>query len=324
MNSNSGRRRTEATVDSEARTGRLQWRWERGQAAVAVALTLVVLVAFVAIVIDLGNVYSQRRLMQNAADAGALAGARLLALEHPLEEIDAAVREYTMVRNGASSYGVSVVSATVGVTVSKSFSTYLAAVIGVDEMTVWASAAADYSFPLSWEGGLMPLCIDQDVVDAGRVATQPIQIWDDPAVLSDPVAGIWANGHRGWLNFNGGDVGDDELKIWAATGYGGLITPPMDINGSPGMKTATLKVMADLWEGKLVYFPVYDSFTLSDHTLGSGQYDYHITAFAAFKVTDVVDTAHPKYIAGYFVETVVVQERGGPIDNGVRVIGLVQ
>jgi len=43
------------------------------------ALMVTVLLGFVALAIDLGFTYSQRRFSQNAADAGAIAGARLLA-----------------------------------------------------------------------------------------------------------------------------------------------------------------------------------------------------------------------------------------------------
>ncbi len=48
---------------------------ENGQTLVWVALAMVVLLAFVGLAIDGGAVYAERRRMQNAADAGALAGA---------------------------------------------------------------------------------------------------------------------------------------------------------------------------------------------------------------------------------------------------------
>ena len=51
---------------------------EGGAVAVLVALMLVVLVGFAAIVIDIGHLYENRRQMQSAADAAALAGAHEL------------------------------------------------------------------------------------------------------------------------------------------------------------------------------------------------------------------------------------------------------
>ena len=59
---------------------RKQWRSERGQAIIQVTISLVALLAMVALAIDVGRVYGERRQMQNAADAGALAGARELCL----------------------------------------------------------------------------------------------------------------------------------------------------------------------------------------------------------------------------------------------------
>ena len=53
---------------------------ETGQSIVVIALMMVGLIAMLGLVIDGGNVYLQRRRMQNAADAGALAGAHTLGM----------------------------------------------------------------------------------------------------------------------------------------------------------------------------------------------------------------------------------------------------
>lgn len=50
-------------------------RRERGQVLVLVAICLMLLILFVGLAVDVGYWYGQRRHMQNAADAGALAGA---------------------------------------------------------------------------------------------------------------------------------------------------------------------------------------------------------------------------------------------------------
>ena len=54
-------------------------RHEEGQVLVVVALAAVVLIAALALALDTGYGLTQRRVMQNAADAGALGAARLLA-----------------------------------------------------------------------------------------------------------------------------------------------------------------------------------------------------------------------------------------------------
>lgn len=51
-------------------------RGERGNVAIIVALTLVILLGFAALVIDFGNIWNVRGELQNAADAAALGGVR--------------------------------------------------------------------------------------------------------------------------------------------------------------------------------------------------------------------------------------------------------
>ena len=55
---------------------------EQGQSLIQFAVIIVMLLVFVSLAIDVGSVYAERRKMQNAADAAALAGARELCLGH--------------------------------------------------------------------------------------------------------------------------------------------------------------------------------------------------------------------------------------------------
>jgi hypothetical protein len=57
---------------------RLGSHGEQGQVLVYVAVSMLVLFGIIVFAIDVGHFYSERRRMQNAADAGALAGAREL------------------------------------------------------------------------------------------------------------------------------------------------------------------------------------------------------------------------------------------------------
>ena len=58
---------------------RLSWlRDRKGSAIVYVAVTLVILVGFAGLAIDVGYLYLVRGELQNAADSGALAGAQVL------------------------------------------------------------------------------------------------------------------------------------------------------------------------------------------------------------------------------------------------------
>ncbi len=82
-----------ATVPSTPMRTRLVWDrdGERGQVLVIAALLMTALVGFLALVVDVGNAYAQRRYMQNAADAAALAAARLMANSMQTGTTDAAV-----------------------------------------------------------------------------------------------------------------------------------------------------------------------------------------------------------------------------------------
>ena len=53
-------------------------RREEGQSLIIVGALLIVLVLLIGLVVDAGNAYAQRRIVQNAADAAALAGSQML------------------------------------------------------------------------------------------------------------------------------------------------------------------------------------------------------------------------------------------------------
>ena len=60
------------------------------------------LLLFVALAIEAGHLYSERRRMQNAADAGALAGVRELCLGSAAPTAVAVARTYAVTKNGAT------------------------------------------------------------------------------------------------------------------------------------------------------------------------------------------------------------------------------
>jgi hypothetical protein len=54
-------------------------RTESGQSILVIAFIVMILLALVAVVVDVGNAYAHRRIVQNAVDAAAMAGVRQLA-----------------------------------------------------------------------------------------------------------------------------------------------------------------------------------------------------------------------------------------------------
>lgn len=119
---------------------------ESGQSMVYITLSMVALLAFLALVLDGGFSYVQRRRMQNAADAGALAGAWEIAFDgSPPKTPEERAWEYAE-RNGADSAQVTVDGNTATVTATVTSPTFFASVIGMDSITVSASAAAQIRF----------------------------------------------------------------------------------------------------------------------------------------------------------------------------------
>ena len=131
-------------------TGRgLFWRTihnEEGQAVVQAMIAFMVLLAFVGMAIDIGNVYAERRKMQNAADAGALAGARELCLLNDANAAAARAEEY-MTLNGVLAADIDPADVTiagnvVSTTADETADLHVADFVGFPTMDIQASAAA--------------------------------------------------------------------------------------------------------------------------------------------------------------------------------------
>jgi hypothetical protein len=137
---------------------------ERGQILVQVAIMVTVLFAFVALALDGGQIYAGRRRMQNAADAGALAGARAICFDGASEDEARGVAEdYAINRNDADTATVGLPGDyTVVVTAEQTLDTFFAGVIGINEAQVRAEAAAKCGGSVS-AGGLWPVAFRHDV-----------------------------------------------------------------------------------------------------------------------------------------------------------------
>jgi hypothetical protein len=134
-------------------------RSESGQSLILIAVSMLAVLAMLALAIDFGLAYSERRRMQNAADAGALAGAWVLADGGTDDDIYDAVYQYTIIENEALSFeayylpgnqavgGLSVPSNATGIKViaRTTFDTIFAGVIGFNTITAGATAGSGFS-----------------------------------------------------------------------------------------------------------------------------------------------------------------------------------
>jgi hypothetical protein len=130
---------------------------ERGQNLVLVALGLVAFVAILALVLDGANAYAAKRLAQNAADAGALAGATYMCKNHDVAGGKSEAEKYAE-ENGALHPPVvsaSLSTGTVVVTATVQRNTFFAGVIGFSEVRPRAVAAAECRPPVGM--GVLPV-----------------------------------------------------------------------------------------------------------------------------------------------------------------------
>src|SRR3990172_9671306 len=154
---------------------------EKGQSLIFVALLLVAFMAILALVLDGGFAYFKRRNAQNAADAGALAGARVFC-EDPDANYDAAIQTATdyVASNEASLLpgypDITGNKVTVGTTITHD--TYLGRIIGQDQVVVKALAQAGCYSPCLGEGVLPVVwtCKPDDGSSSGNIPCDDLPI----------------------------------------------------------------------------------------------------------------------------------------------------
>ncbi|NLG49996.1 MAG: hypothetical protein GX552_07800 [Chloroflexi bacterium] len=235
-------------------------RQETGAVLVQTALLLVVLLLFVGLAVDVGSLYTERQRMQNAADAGALAGAHAICFGgDPV----AAATDYAQNRNGADTTLVEVIDGyQVRVIATRAATTYFMALAGMDVVTVSAEATAACGASTRLCGAF-PVAFDKATWDKIPCRSD-FYIWDDDSVTDDlcakcqceGVIGSAASvgpGQRGWVRFSappapfpnpyrcGGNCGTNALRCWIAHDYAG----PLDIGdcvpGDPGVISSALQ-----------------------------------------------------------------------------------
>jgi uncharacterized membrane protein len=124
-----------------------------GQVMILVAILMVGLVAVVGLVTDGGMVFTQRRDLQNVADAAALAGASQIDENAYRQSAGETVSldqsaAYTaavgyLEQEGGLNYAVDVAPGGVDVSVSRRASTGFLRVLGIDGVEISASASAE-------------------------------------------------------------------------------------------------------------------------------------------------------------------------------------
>jgi len=312
---------------------------ERGQVLILVAVALLVLLAFAALAVDVGHLYGERRQMQNAADAAALAGARVLCENWASAATREALAETTAIdyaeRNGATTVTVTTPFSptnVVSVTAATTSTSFLAGAppIGVPEATVGASAAAVcgaatttcYIWPIAF-----PELVWAKVYSGGLGCGSPLVIIDDVKTCGDAPGDLVCNpnevstgGNRGWLDFAqppvelygslkcAGNCGAAALRCWIDNPYPDTIDLPICIRGELGTIGSAFDE-ADRHEGEVKKIPLYDSVT----DTGSCPGDHPILGDSCnsnlmYHVTDIACVKIKEYQKHYEIEMHVVGE----------------
>lgn len=264
---------------------------ERGASAVLVALLMVVLLSFGAIAVDAGAMYAEKSVVQNGADAAALAVAQKCAKNLAAPECNTGSSLSGPLANANAKDSLTNVASTVvdktegKVTVTTGaqdssgvhFTTFFARIFGTDETQIGAVAEAEWGGARA--GSVFPIAFSECEVDvsvAANGATQFLLSHGSGKGKKDTChntsSGLEIPGGFGWL----ATVGSCEV-------YVDLESPWVDSNTGNNPETGCDSILQG-WKDKLIagekvvaMLPVFDN----DNNAGGSNGKFHLKAFAA-------------------------------------------
>lgn len=323
----------------------------RGQMTIVFAVMATALLGFLALTIDGGYAFSQRRSLQNAADAASLAGTRQLAsYEQGNPLFDANV--YSAVQEAAENNGWSATAGSlnatyimtnrvsvgtvgsfgnvappaaafgVGVTLTKGYSTFFGGFIGLSTLTAQAEARSIFGYVCS-ANCLFPVAVYTQAYAAGVT----YEMKDD---------GQTGPGNFGWIGYSGGSATDLARDLMQGTCASGLVDDGEWIPGSSGQSwSSRVLAQVDWWIGRTVVVSIYGPGPGSNSpccsggncpaTCGSGgNLEYHVVGFAAFRLLGYNQTT--KTLTGEFLNYVADFQLspGCASSSGIQAINLIR
>lgn len=243
-----------------------QFREHRGQTLVWVAIMLVVLMGFVGLAVDGGSLLSERRAMQNAADAAALEAARARCFDdstvaqaitkaqtfattnyNPRPFIVSSVA-YTVTQRGNNAWEFAAVAA-------ENVNLQFAKLLGLGPISVRAAAAAACG-PTTQACGVFPLAFSQPIWDPiQNQCGQTFYVWtgeqDSGAQGANPPSCSVCDCTKVYDNQKNQIPGvlalPDVGRAWLDFTSAGSSLNPVDCGGSNGCGAAELKcwIVAD-------------------------------------------------------------------------------
>lgn len=253
-------------------------RDERGQALVFTVLLITGLLAMSALVLDVGSWFRAQRDAQSTADAAALAAAQ--ELPESTGGASALAAEYVG-KNGGGSTRVEFSSSvsgtdTVRVRIERPAPGFFSRVVGVDSVTVRATASAR-SAALAEASFAAPIAVD---VHHPLLNCAPTPCFGVETTLDLEKIGP---GAFRILNIDGsrGGTGQNILAAWIRSGFDGLM-PLGNYFSDTGAKfnASDVKSSMQFVMGRELLFPLYDTVVENGSNLS-----YHVIGWVGFVVT---------------------------------------
>lgn len=305
---------------------------QRGQAFVMTAISMVMVCAMAALVLDVGHWFRDKRRLQGTADAAALAGAQQLP-ENP-SGAKSLAQTYAN-KNGGDVAGANIVVSstygandTIAVKGQRSDPGIFSRVLGLASAGISANAKARVGSPISvmHVAPMVVRCNHPLIQNCNNNGNLP-QFNVSTTLDYDPMG---APGAFGMLNLNkgGGTPGSSEEADWILKGYDAWLDVNKDYNSDPGAKFSSNQVQSALDDrmanDPVLLFPVYERLT------GTGQNaKYFVIGWVGFHLTSYVVHGNNATLTGYFTTYIArgILASGGPgnaTNFGVRSIQLIE
>lgn len=296
---------------------------ENGQVIIFVSLILTAVLATLALVVDIGDLYLAKRKLQTAVDAAALAAAMQLAENKGETEALQAAREY-LAKNYASAQMTSfnVQANSVEVRAKSDVSQAFSRLLGYKSLNISAQAQARYQVAVK-VSRLVPFIVPYQQVfsHVGPEKATDFEFGADRPLNSD---GTTENAQKAffWLtDFNSQSGGTPDFYDWIVNGYPQEVAVGTLANGE-GVRSSLAEALNErLKRDPTLILPVYD------YTENSGSNGlYHVVGFVEFYLQGFKLNGQPKTVTGYFTEGTVAPGAGGEgaADLGVRAVWLSQ
>jgi secretion/DNA translocation related TadE-like protein len=291
---------------------------ERGQATVMTVLFMAALLGMAALVLDVGSWFREKRQLQTAADASALAGAQ--ALPEDPGSASALAAQYAQKNFGASiAPDVSINGSTITVKTKSKAPGFFSKVFGLDFVDVGASAQARVAPPAQVQY-VAPMVVSWKHPLLGGVGCPCYK--QQTTLDFDPMG---APGAFGMLNLDGetGTVGTSNEAAWILKGFDQYLDLGK-YRSDPGAKFSSSALQGALDDriGTVLLFPVFRVLT------GTGQNaEYDIIGWVGFHIDAYDVNGNNATLHGYFTTFIAhgIQASTGPAQPnfGVRSVQLI-